>query len=1097
MHCGYSVDSEVLIPMILRLPGLSTVAVGTLFLAACDPSPSSAKRKAPVEDGQPTEVGSSGFKLPEVISFNQHVQPILSEYCYHCHGPDAGTRTPKDAPLRLDIEEDAFVVRDNGKPVIIKGDPEASLIVKRMRSHDVDLIMPPPNSHKEMKEQDIALIERWIEQGAQYEAHWSFGAVERPEVPQAGDGWAVNSIDRFVAAKLEENDLTPNDPDHIRRYHRRMAFDLTGLPPAPADTDAFAKAVEKDGEAAIQAEADRLLATDASAEHLTRLWLDAARYADTHGIHIDNYRAIWPYRDWVIGAFKANMPWDQFTIEQIAGDLIPNRSLDQHVATGFNRCMATTGEGGAIAEEYEAIYAKDQVDTVSAVWLGLTTGCASCHDHKFDPISMKDFYSLAAFFRNTTMHAMDRNNANHAPSIFVPRHEDRSRYAALESEIAELDAAINQRRTKADAAFESWAKSPALADADDLATALEFHLPLNEAVGPIEGIAKGKAQQWPTDVERINGPLGKAPVVSSKPIVLGDHASFGRGDKVSYGGYVYYEGKPTGAVVSRIDPAKDYRGWDLYLQGGIPATHIVDTWPGKANKLLRGRGIAQKKWHHVMVTFDGSQPPVTAVSLYVDGVLARKRAQPASLGDDIVANAPLVLGGRGGTADKIVGGKVALQDFRFYRRILSESEIKRLSSLGQIASIINTPSSKWSKDQRDKALDYYLSHADKATIELRIKKQPLDQELAAIKGRGSMSLVMVEKQEEPFAHVLERGQYTDKGEKVFAATPEFLPPMAESLPNNRLGLAKWLVDPANPLPARVTMNRAWSYLFGKGIVETASDFGIMGQRPSHPQLLNWLAAEFVASDWDYRHMLKMMVTSMAYRQSGMVSAEKIEKDPNNTLLSRGPRHRLDGEQLRDMALLAAGILKREVGGPPVRPYQPEGIWEAVAMPSSNTRFYRQDAGDKLFRRSLYTIWKRTAPPPSMEIFNAPTREVFCVQREMTNTPLQALVLLNDPQFVEACRKLAWRSMTEASDFDQRLDRITLLLINRVLDNDERATIRNSHGQFLAGFRDKTEDAKDFLSVGSIPIPEKADHAELAAWTLVASQILNLDETVTR
>ncbi len=1084
--------------MMFRLlaPVSSAISLAVLVVGCDSPEPSGEARP-PAQGEAPAQADAAHSKLPEVVSFNEHVQPILSEYCYHCHGPDAGTRAPKESPLRLDIEEDAFVVREDGKPVIIKGDPVASLLVKRMRTHDVDLIMPPPISHKEMKEQDIALIEKWIEQGAEYEAHWSFGPVERPEVPKAGDGWAVNPIDRFVAAKLEGNGLKPNAPENLRRYHRRMAFDLTGLPPAPADTDAFVKAVEKDGEAAIQAEADRLLATDASAEHFTRLWLDAARYADTHGIHIDNYRAIWPYRDWVIRAFKANMPWDQFTIEQIGGDLIPNRTLDQHLATGFNRCMATTGEGGAIAEEYEAVYAKDQVDTVSAVWLGLTTGCASCHDHKFDPISMKDFYSMAAFFRNTTMHAMDRNNANHPPSIFVPRAEDRERYATLESEIAKLDAAINKRKAEAKTAFEAWAKSPTMAGAEDLTTGLELHLPLNEATGPVKGMAKGQAKEWPGDAPRINGPLGKAPLVSDKPIVLGDHGSFSRGEKVSYGGYVYFEGKPTGAVISRLDPSKDYRGWDLYLQGGIPAAHIVDTWPGKANKLLRGRGIPQKKWHHIMVTFDGTQPPVTAVSLYVDGELARKRAQPASVGDDIVVNAPLVLGGRGGAAEKITGGKVALQDFRFYRRLLLEPEIKRLASLGQIAGIINTPSDKWNKDQRAKALDYYLNHVDKDSIALRMKKQPLDQELASMKSNGSMSLVMEEKKEEPFAHILERGQYTDKGEKVPAATPEFLPPMAEGLPNNRLGLAKWLVDPVNPLPARVTMNRAWSYLFGKGIVESGGDFGIMGQRPSHPQLLNWLAAEFVEGEWDYRRMVKMMVTSMAYRQSGQVSAEKLELDPNNILLSRGPRHRLDGEQLRDMALLVSGLLKQEVGGAPVRPYQPEGIWEAVAMPSSNTRFYKQDSGDKLFRRSLYTIWKRTAPPPSMEIFNAPTREVFCVQREMTNTPLQALVLLNDPQFVEACRKLAWSSMNEASDFDQRLDRITRLLINRVLDADERATIRKSHGEFLAEFKDKPEDAKDFLSVGTIPIPEKADHAELAAWTLVASQILNLDETVTR
>ncbi|MDX1679572.1 MAG: DUF1553 domain-containing protein [Akkermansiaceae bacterium] len=1068
-----------------------------LLLAACDSSAPTSELEEAAPQTTEVEELSPANKLPELVSFNEHVQPILSEYCYHCHGPDAGTRAPEQAPLRLDIEEHAFALRDDGKPVIIKGKPEDSLIIKRMMSDDIDLIMPPPESHKQMDSQEIALIERWIEQGAEYEAHWSFGPVKRPEAPEAGEGWAANPIDRFIAAKLDEHGLEPNPADDLRRYHRRLAFDLTGLPPAPAETDAFIRAYERDGEAAVSAEADRLLASDASAEHFARLWLDVARYADTHGIHIDNYRAIWPYRDWVIRAFAANMPWDQFTTEQIAGDLLPGSSLDQKVASGFNRCMATTGEGGAIAEEYEAIYAKDQVDTVSAGWLGLTTGCASCHDHKFDPITMKDFYSMAAFFRNTTMHAMDRNNANHPPSIFVPLMEDRQRYPVLKEEIAKLDKALQARRAEAKPAFEHWSKSPSLVESKDRDAALEFYLPLNESHGPIKGYSKDQRLEWSADIERIDGPLGKAPVISDKPIVLGDHAAFERDEPVSFGGYIYYEGNPNGAIVSRMDPAQRLRGWDLFLDGDKPTTHIIDAWPDAANKIRRGRGIPAKKWHHFMVTFDGRKSGHQSTSLYIDGQRARVGADPNTVGGDIVAEVPLILGSRAGGENKLTGGKVALQDFRFYRRILSQDEITRLASLGQIAGILNTPRDKWNKDQSEKVFDYYLNYVDFASAEILAKREPLDREMNEIKQRGSMSLVMEEKDSEPFAHILGRGQYTDKGEKVGAATPEFLPPMPEGAPHNRLGLAQWLNDPANPLPARVTMNRAWSHIFGKGIVETNGDFGVMGARPTHPKLLDWLAAEFVDSGWDYRHMVKLMVTSMAYRQSGHVNAEKLEKDSDNSLLSRGPRHRLDGEQIRDLALAASGLLVEELGGPPVKPYQPKGIWSAVAMPQSNTRFYMQDKDDKLFRRSIYTIWKRTAPPPSMEIFNAPTREVTCVAREQTNTPLQALVLLNDPQFVEACRHLAWRAMNDASDFDPRLDRITLLLINRVLEADERATLRQSHSEFFTEFEDKPDAAREFLATGSTPVPKEADVVELAAWTLVASQVLNLDETLTR
>lgn len=1069
------------------------------LLAGCDSSSPQTQSIPPESDAKPVveDAPVVGHKLPEVVSFNEHVQPILSEYCYHCHGPDAGTREPKEAPLRLDIEEDAFSPRDNGKPVIIKGAPGESLIVQRMRTHDVDLIMPPPISHKEMDEHEIALIERWIEQGAEYEDHWSFAAVQSPEVPQAGEGWAVNPIDRFIAAKLEQAGLTPNQPDDLRRYHRRMALDLTGLPPAPTETDNFLKAYEDSGEAAVSAEADRLLATDASAEHFARLWLDAARYADTHGIHIDNYRAIWPYRDWVIRAFAANMPWDQFTTEQIAGDLLPGSTLEQKVASGFNRCMATTGEGGAIAEEYEAVYAKDQVDTVSAVWLGLTTGCASCHDHKFDPISMKDFYSMAAFFRNTTMHAMDRNNANHPPSLFVPHPEDRKRWVGLEKELAEKKAALEARAKEAEPGFQQWLTKAEFQPYAEFDTSLELYLPLIEAEGPLRGFVKGEPREWPAAPKRIEALAGKAPVLTGESIELGDLANISRDSEITISTYIRIEGRPTGSILSRMDPAQNHRGWDLALEDGKLVLHIVDRWEDAESRAVANGTLEPGKWHHFAASFDGSKSGHQAISFMLNGKNLGAKTYPNTAGGLLENEVPLRLGSRQGGDNALQGGSVAVQDLRFYRRVLSHGERQKLSGTGQLLAALNTPADQRKDDQVKLLREYYLNHLDQPSLAIRREYEALRGAETGIRARGSMSLVMEEKPGEPFAHILERGQYTDKGEKVGAATPEFLPPMPEGAPRNRLGLAQWLNDPANPLPARVTMNRAWSYLFGRGIVETSGDFGVMGARPSHPQLLDWLAAEFIRGGWDYRRMVKMMVTSMAYRQSGHVSAEKLERDPDNALLSRGPRHRLDGEQIRDLALWASGLLVDEVGGPPVKPYQPEGIWSAVAMPQSNTRFYKQDHGDKLFRRSLYTIWKRTAPPPSMEIFNAPTREVFCVQRERTNTPLQALVLLNDPQFVEACRHLAWRVMAESSDFDEQLDRITLRLINRVLDADERATIRRSHGEFLTEFRAKPEDAARFLAVGATPVPGEAKPAELAALTLVCSQILNLDETVTR
>jgi len=1067
----------------------------TFCLTGCDPSPSKASGAA---GGQavPKESEPVAISLPEKISFNEHVQPILSENCYHCHGPDSGTREPKKSPLRLDRVADAFAPRDDDQPVILKGNPKDSMLVKRLHDQDPDEIMPPPESHKSLKPREIAMIERWIEQGAEYEEHWSFTAVKRPEPPQAGAAWASNPIDSFIADKLEKSGMKPNPPEDLGRFYRRLHFDLTGLPPTPEAIEAFKVSAAADPQAAVEAAADQMLATTASAENFTRHWLDAARYADTHGIHIDNYRAIWPYRDWVIRAFQTNMPWDQFTTEQIAGDLLPDRSLDQLVATGFSRCLATTGEGGAIAAEYDAIYAKDQVETVSAVWLGLTTGCAACHDHKFDPISTKEFYSLTAFFRNTPMSALDGNKADHPPNVFVPLMEDRARWGELENEISSANQKISSRAAAARPEYDTWLVNAAVAPSRDIDSTLSIHLPLNESEGPLRGMVDGQPREWPVEIKRIDAPFGKAPVISDTPVDLGDIGSFSRSDQVTYGGFIHIKGVPTGSVIARMNPAESMRGWDIYLESGKPATHVIDSWDKSANKLVAPKPLKPGKWHHVMFTFDGTISGHQASAIYIDGKKAGGKIDPNTVGGNIETAVPLRLGSREG-GDSKLAGEVALQDFRFYRRLLKPEEIKNLAENSMLERIIALPAEKRTKEQSESVFSYYLANIDGPSRELATHLDELKSAQDKLRTRGSVSLVMEEKKEEPFAHVLIRGAYADLGEKVTPTTPAVLPPMAADAPKNRLGLARWLVDPANPLPARVTMNRTWYYFFGTGIVETNSDFGIMGAQPSHPKLLDWLASEFVDSKWDYRHMIKLIVTSSAYRQSGKVSAEKLEIDPSNRLIARGPRYRLDAEQIRDLALSASGLLATKVGGPSVKPYQPEGIWEAVAMPQSNTKNYTQDTGEGLYRRSLYTIWKRTAAPPSMEIFNAPTRETFCVERDLTNTPLQALALLNDPQFIEASRELASHALKEKEDFDARLDFITERLNGREFDAAEREIARKSLDSALASFRVHADDASKLINTGATPPRADADAPELAAWTLLASQILNLDETITR
>lgn len=1049
----------------------------------------------------PASIAAAGNEmiLPAEVSFNEHIQPILSEYCYHCHGPDSGTRKPDKEPLRLDIEADAFAMRDFGAPVIIKGKPAESELVKLIKSMDKDEVMPPPESHKTMGAREIALLEKWIEQGAEYEGHWSYEPVVRAEAPE--NEWSEKPIDGFVSEKLTAAGLQPNPDENPRRFHRRLSLDLTGLPPEPTDTDLFAAAYGKDPEATVSAEADRLLATIDSAEHFARHWLDATRYADTHGIHIDNYRAIWPYRDWVVNAFHSNMKWDRFTTEQLAGDLLPEPTLDQKVATGFLRSLATTGEGGAIGEEYEAIYANDRVDTMGGIWLGMTASCASCHDHKFDPLSTKEFYELTAFFRNNTMSALDGNNAQHPPSIFVPLAADRERMSELQGKLKEADSRLAERSKAADGDYKAWLAAAGRAATSEIDSTLAIHLPLTESDGPIKGTVGGQPQEWPAPAKRIDGPLGKALTVSGADIPLGDIGNFARADQVSYGGFIRIDGKSadnaTGAVIAKMDPANGFRGWDLYLLNGRPGAHVIDTWEKSANKMVSPAALKPGTWHHVMVVFDGSQSGHQSMSIYVDGKRASAGADPNTVGGTLENTVPLRLGSRDAGDSKLTGN-VALQDFRFYRKKLTEAEISSLANNKMITIWAALPADQRTPEQNKALFEHYITSVDTPSLEILREKDSLKAEEAALTARGSASLVYEEKKgQEPFAHILVRGAYTSKGEKVSPNTPAVLPPMPEDAPKNRLGLAAWLNDPGNPLPARVTMNRLWYYLFGAGIVESNGDFGIMGARPTNPKLLDWLASEFVASGWDHRHMVKTIVTSRAYRQSGAVGAEKLEKDPSNALISRGPRTRLEGEQLRDLSLAASGLLSRTVGGPPVKPYQPEGIWEAVAMPQSNTKNYKQDTGAALYRRSLYTFWKRTAVPPTMEILDAPSREVFCVKRDRTNTPLQALALMNDPQFVEAGKMLAAMALGAHQTFDERLDLMSLRLLGRKMDTAERAVVKTTLDAAIGHYTGKPEEAALALTAGEARPPESIPAAELAAWSLVAGQLMNLDETLTR
>lgn len=1037
------------------------------------------------------------------LSFNQHVQPILSEYCYHCHGPDSGSRKPDLHPLRLDREEYAFEKRPDGSAQpIVKGDPGASEIIARLHTTDKNLVMPPPQMHKTMKPHEIEILERWVEEGANYEEHWSFlppVKVDPPENADVPEGWNSNPIDAYTLRKMRENGLEPNPREEPSRLLRRVSFDLTGLPPKADAAEAFAALSDAEIPAAYDAAVDKMLTTDEHAEQLTRQWLDAVRYADTHGIHIDNYRAIWPYRDWVLKAYKDNMPFDQFTIEQIGGDLLPDPTPSQIVATGYNRCLPTTGEGGAIREEYEAIYAQDRTDTTSAVWLGMTMGCAACHDHKFDPITQVDNFTFNAFFRNTTMDAMDANDAEHAPAMFAPRYQDIGEWEKLSQAQKSARASLENHAESAARSFDAWAKDqPSVADPDFLSDGLRLHLPFSTEGDNQPAIIAGRSETLAFADYKTGRGLGSPGLaLDGKQYDVGDFANFDSDETFTISLWVYVDSKGNGTLFSRWD-SKQNKGFVVRLNG----RNITYTFrSGKDVAGINGRtssGLRNKEWNYLTVTYDGGRNPYGALSFELNGQPVSARNSRAELGPGMNADsAPFRIG-----SDRVEGpfkGNVFLQDFRVYDRRLTEVERAAIRDSGYARAALAKPADKRNDKDNESLKRYYSRYVETGAKELVGQLVSLERSANPILSRGSRTLIMEERDDQPaFAHVLDRGVYSEKKEKVFAAVPSVLPQLPEGETADRLALGRWLVDKDNPLTARVTMNRLWYYIFGEALVTSVADFGIMGARPSHPQLLDWLAMEFMESGWDYRHMVRLMVTSATYQQSARVREDHQRLDLANTWLARGPRRRLDAEQIRDMALHAAELLRPSLGGPSVQPYQPEGIWESVAMDQSNTRFYKQSAKqDELYRRSVYTFWKRTAPHPAMEILNAPTREVFCVKRDLTNTPLQAFVTLNDPQFIESARALAEVAIREADTFDDRLDLITMRLLARTFDGESREIVREVLDGTLESYKSSPDNASALITVGSTTPDKSLDSAEVAAWTMVTSKIFNLDETLNK
>ena len=993
----------------------------------------------------PTTFTSEPSLADSEISYNRDIRPILSDNCFSCHGPDEAGRKAK---LRLDTADGAT---GGEAPAIVAGSPDESELIARLLTDDADDIMPPPESHKKLTATQIDLLTRWVTEGAEYEDHWAFLPIES-EIPEEVDG---SPIDYFVDQRLGQLGLGRSGEADPRVLIRRVTLDLTGLPPTPEEVEAFVESYNDESYAAL---VDDLLSRRSFGEHRARYWLDAARYGDTHGLHLDNYREMWPYRDWVINAFNDNLSFDQFTIEQIGGDLLPDATQDQQIATGFHRCNVTTSEGGAIEEEFLVRYGVDRVATTGTVWMGLTAGCAQCHDHKFDPMTMKDFYSLFAFFNNTTQPGMDGNAKDSPPVIKVYESPEQ------EQQVKDLTAKVNEAKKKTAAALGRF-------DPKDLA---------------FEEIA-------PTILDH-----GRV----DEPTSLGNVGNFGKDDAFSVG-FRYSLPAEDGRLVlaGRVDPESG-RGWQVVWEDRGMVVELVESNPDKMLKRGLTRRFRPGSSGHFSFSYDGSGTS-GGIKLYLNGAPMSSRFTNQwhdTLETDFTAEKAELLVGGASEDGKL---NATMMEFYLADRRLTDAEMKALGELYVVRAAMKKAPEKRSDKEKGQWKHFAAVFTEGPYRDALLAQSNLETDLSRIESRIPTTLVMAEKEESPKAHMLERGEYDKRGEEVAPAFPEFLPEIDQEFPMNRLGLAQWLVHPDHPLTARVTVNRIWQELFGVGLVKTAEDFGTQGENPSHPELLDWLAADFIASGWDVKQLYRTIVLSGTYRQSSAISEEMAKGDPENRLLARGPRFRLDAEVIRDQALFAGGLLNPTVGGPSVRPYQPEGIWEAVGYTNSNTQTFYQEFGSSAeHRRSIYSFWKRTAHPPNLAIFDAPNRESCVMRRERTNTPLQALVLMNDPQFVRAARYLALRVINESEDRDERLDRMAMIVRGRPLREEERRVVVNSLDQFANMYGSDAGAAEAVLvdEVNSaFSLHGKTDRKppEVAAWTMVASQMLNLDEVINK
>jgi hypothetical protein len=1018
------------------------------------------------------------------VEFNRDIRPILSDRCYACHGPDKGNRKTK---MRLDTEAGAKGDLGKARFALVPGSPEKSEVYRRITSTNKAQRMPPAYLGQDpLTDKQIDLIRQWIEQGAKYEPHWSFVPPRKAPLPPVHDtAWRKNEIDDYVLARLERENLHPSPEADKRTLIRRLTLDLTGLPPTPDEVQAF---LDDPSPAAYEKVVDRLLASSRYAERMAIRWLEAARYADTNGYQSDGPRTMWPWRDWVIDAFRRDMPFDQFTVEQLAGDLLPNASLSQKIATAFNRNHRTSAEGGIVDEEFRVDYVADRTETTSTVWLGLTVGCARCHDHKFDPIKQKDYYSLFAFYNNVPEKGFVWNFGNEPPVLKTPSPEQQEQLAALDSRVAAASRAVNELAPEVERQQLRWERKSVRKRGLSDWTVTEgeaLHLDAAAPTPAIEGCATPPCA------------LPTAPAQTGTALHYDGKAYWNAGaagtklnyrDPFTFAAWINPE-SATGAILSKGEDYTEGQQHGLYLIDGKLRLHVTFRWTDLAMRVETVRPLKLGTWQHVAVSYDGGMK-AAGVRMYVDGQQQELKVLFDQLLWPIDTKEPWRVGAGGGLRFKGLIG-----DVRVYRRALTPEEVSVVAVPQSLSEILKELPASRTPAQRSKLRLCFLERYAPPRI------QSARAGLAAVsKARDAFYdsiptvMVMREAEHPRQAYILKRGAYDAHGDPVSPATPSFLPPMPADAPRTRLGLARWLVDRNNPLTARVTVNRYWAMLFGTGLVKTVEDFGSQGEWPLHQDLLDWLAVEFMDSGWSVKHILKTMVMSAAYRQSSRVTPELLQRDPENRLIARGPRFRLSAEMIRDQALASSGLLVDKVGGPPVKPYQPAGLWQEL----QDGQGYKEDSGEGLYRRSLYSYWRRTVAPPNMVNFDSPTRETCVVRENRTNTPLQALDLMNDVLYVEAARKLAERMIHEGGPAaDRRIDRGFELVLARPAKPREQRALETALHRFLGAYGADEKAAAEFLSEGKSPRSSDIAPAELAAYAGVASIILNLDEAVTK